>query len=70
MAPNIVKYNPPSSAYASFNGGGKSSVHATRSIMPHDSYQHPERFWVDYVVEASSKEHARVSSLQRTRFDA
>ncbi|KAL9186650.1 hypothetical protein ACHAXT_005888 [Thalassiosira profunda] len=58
MAPNIAKYNPPSSSTHAFDGGGKSGLHAPRSISP-DSYQHPERFWVDYVVEASSKEHAR-----------
>jgi len=22
---------------------------------------HPERFWVDYIIEASSNDHARVS---------
>ena len=27
-----------------------------------DCYQHPQRFWVDYCIEAMSKDHARVSS--------
>jgi ribulose-bisphosphate carboxylase large chain len=26
--------------------------------IPADNLQHPERFWVDYVVEATSKDHA------------
>ena len=27
------------------------------NIIP-DNLQHPERFWVDYVIEATSKDHA------------
>ena len=25
---------------------------------------HPERFWVDYIIEASSNDHARVSNIE------
>ena len=60
MAPNIVNTTATKdssmSAYA-FNSG--KNHHVLKPGMA-DSYQHPERFWVDYVMEASSKDHARV----------
>ena len=69
MVPNItssptsVKANL-SSAYT-FNGQNdhyvpKAPPTTTFATTTADSYQHPERFWVDYVMEASSKDHARV----------
>ncbi|KAL7553480.1 hypothetical protein ACHAWF_017510 [Thalassiosira exigua] len=56
MAPNTVHRtkwtNYPSPA---FDGDGH---HAPKAAVA-DSYQHPERFWVDYVIEALSKENAK-----------
>ena len=51
MAPkNIINNNNDDSSLSTYSSGGNVGKN-----------QHPERFWVDYVMEASTEEHARVS---------
>jgi len=52
MAPkNIINNNNDDSSLSTYASSGGNV----------GKNQHPERFWVDYVMEASTEEHARVS---------
>ena len=52
MAPkNIINNNNDDSSLSTYASSGCNV----------GKNKHPERFWVDYVMEASAEEHARVS---------
>ena len=52
MAPkNIINNNNDDSSLSTYASSGCNV----------GKNKHPERFWVDYVMEASTEEHARVS---------